>query len=46
MGTLACSIDGQKPFELDKMRDVYFWHGLLPIAVNIAGYPTPEALLD
>lgn len=46
VGSAACSIDGQKQFVLDKMRDVYFWYELLPATVDLAAYPTPEALLD
>jgi len=46
VGTSACSIDGQKQFVLDKMRDVYFWYELLPATVDLAAYPTPEALLE
>jgi len=46
VGTDACTIDGQKQYVLDKMRDVYFWNDLLPVTVDLAAYPTPEALLD
>jgi carboxyl-terminal processing protease len=42
----ACSIDGQKQFVLDRMREVYFWNDLLPGSVDIGAYPTPEALLE
>jgi hypothetical protein len=45
-GTDACSIDGQKQFVLDQMRDVYLWNDILPTAVDLGAYPTPEALLD
>lgn len=46
VGTSACSIDGQKQFVLDKMRDVYYWYELLPATVDIGDYPTPEMLLE
>jgi carboxyl-terminal processing protease len=46
VGTSACSIDGQKQFVLDRMRDVYYWYDMLPATVDLAAYPTPEALLD
>jgi C-terminal processing protease CtpA/Prc len=46
VGTDACSIDGQKQFVLNRMRDVYFWNDLLPSSVDLSLYPTPEALLD
>lgn len=45
-GTSACSIDAQKQYVLDRMRDVYFWSDLLPASVNLAAYPTPEVLLE
>ncbi len=40
-----CSIAGQKQFVLDAMRDVYFWHTLLPASVNLADFASPEELL-
>jgi C-terminal processing protease CtpA/Prc len=40
-----CSIAGQKQFVLDAMRDVYFWHTLLPANVNPAQFANPEELL-
>jgi C-terminal processing protease CtpA/Prc len=46
VGTDACSIDGQKQFVLDQMRDVYLWNDALPATVDLAAFPTPEALLD
>ncbi|MEN7342769.1 MAG: S41 family peptidase [Pseudomonadota bacterium] len=46
VGSDACSIDGQKQFVLDQMRDVYFWNDLLPTSVNLASYDSPEALLE
>ncbi len=45
VGTDACSIDGQKKYVLDTMRDVYFWNDLLPANVDIGAYATPEELL-
>lgn len=45
LGTDACTIDAQKQFVLDKMRDVYFWSDLLPADVDIAAFATPEDLL-
>lgn len=45
VGTDECSIDGQKQFVLDQMRDVYYWYDALPAAVDLAAFPTPEALL-
>lgn len=45
-GTSACSIDGQKQFVLDKMRDVYFWNDNLPVTVDLATFATPEAVLE
>ncbi|MFK8052986.1 MAG: S41 family peptidase [Woeseiaceae bacterium] len=44
-GTTECSIDSQKQFVLDEMRDVYFWEDLLPASVNLNAYATPEDLL-
>ncbi|MEM8983372.1 MAG: S41 family peptidase [Pseudomonadota bacterium] len=44
-GTDACSIDGQKQFVLDAMRDVYFWNDLLPANVDLDQYATPEDVL-
>ena len=44
-GTAACSVDGQKQFVLDQMRDVYFWNDLIPANVSIDNYATPEDLL-
>ena len=46
VGTDACSIDGQKQYVLDTMRDVYFWNDLLPASVDVGAYATPEELLD
>ena len=46
VGTDACSIDGQKQFVLEQMRDVYLWNDLLPTNIDLDAFPTPEALLD
>ena len=46
VGADACSIDGQKQFVLDQMRDVYLWNDVLPATVDLDSYPTPEALLE
>jgi len=46
VGTDACSIDGQKQYVLDAMRDVYFWNDLLPASVDMNAYATPEDLLE
>ena len=35
VGTDACSVEGQKQFVLDTMRDVYFWNDLLPTSVDL-----------
>ena len=45
VGTDACSIDGQKQYVLDTMRDVYFWNDLLPANVDIGACATLEELL-
>ena len=45
-GSAACTLDAQKQYVLDKMRDVYLWNDVLPASVDLAAYPTPEALLD
>ena len=45
-GTDACTVDAQKQFVLDAMRDVYFWNDLLPVSVDLGAYATPEALLE
>lgn len=42
----VCSIDAQKQYVLERMRDVYFWNDLLPASVELAAHPTPEALLE
>ena len=44
-GTGACSIDNQKQYVLDRMRDVYLWYDDLPATVDVAAFATPEALL-
>jgi len=45
-GAFACTIDAQKQFVLDKMREVYFWNDVLPMTVDLAAFATPEAVLD
>jgi len=40
-----CSIEGQKQFVLDSMRDWYFWNDLLPAQVDTTQFATPEDLL-
>ncbi len=40
-----CSIEGQKQFVLDSMRDWYFWNDLLPAEVDTSQFATPEDLL-
>lgn len=44
-GPADCSTASQKQFVLDAMRDVYFWHTLLPASVDLAAFATPEELL-
>lgn len=44
-GPSACSVEGQKQFVLDVMRDWYLWNNLLPADVNLAAYATPDDLL-
>jgi C-terminal processing protease CtpA/Prc len=46
IGADDCSIDGQKEYVLEQMRNVYFWNDLLPADIDLAAYPTPEALLE
>lgn len=45
VGAPGCTIDGQKQFVLDVMRDIYFWYDLLPANVDLSLYASPEALL-
>lgn len=45
VGTDACSVDSQKQFVLDAMREWYLWTDLLPTDVNIADHQTAEELL-
>ncbi len=40
-----CSNTAQKQFVLDFMRDWYFWNDLLPAAVDINAFASPEELL-
>lgn len=44
-GTAECSLDGQKDFVLEAMRDIYFWNDLLPANVDLSQFQTPEELL-
>ena len=44
-GVDACSVDGQKQFVLDSMREWYLWNDLLPAAVDLSQFATPEDLL-
>ena len=44
-GANACSVEGQKQFVLDQMRDIYFWNASLPANVDLTAFATPEALL-
>jgi len=46
VGKDACSIDGQKQFVLDAMRDVYYWNDLLPESVDLNAHATAEDLLE
>jgi C-terminal processing protease CtpA/Prc len=41
----ACSVEGQKQFVLDRMREWYFWNDLLPAQVDTSQFATPEDLL-
>ncbi len=41
-----CSIEGQKQFVLDSMRDWYFWNDRLPAQVDVSQFATPEDLLE
>jgi hypothetical protein len=45
VGTAECSIDAQKQFVLDTMRDVYLWYEVLPANVDLSAYASPEELL-
>jgi hypothetical protein len=42
----SCSIDGQKRFVVDAMRDWYFWNDRLPASVDISQFATPDDVLD
>jgi C-terminal processing protease CtpA/Prc len=42
----ACSLDDQKQFVLDRMREWYFWNDLLPAQVDSSQFETPEDLLE
>jgi len=41
----ACSIEGQKQFVLDRMREWYFWNDRLPADVDLSQFATPDDLL-
>jgi carboxyl-terminal processing protease len=45
-GTPACTVDAQKQYVLDVMRDIYYWYQLLPANVDLGQFETPEALLS
>ena len=45
-GVDACSVDGQKQFVLDRMREWYLWNDLLPAEVDLSRFATPEDLLE
>jgi hypothetical protein len=42
----SCSVDGQKQFVVDAMREWYFWNNLLPADVDISQFATPDDVLD
>ena len=42
----SCSIEGQKQFVVDAMRDWYFWNQLLPADVDISQFATPDDVLQ
>jgi hypothetical protein len=42
----SCSIDGQKQFVVDAMRDWYFWNDRLPASIDISQFATPDDVLD
>jgi hypothetical protein len=42
----SCSIDGQKQFVVDAMRDWYFWNDRLPANVDITQFGTPDDVLQ
>jgi hypothetical protein len=42
----SCSVDGQKQFVVDAMRDWYFWNDLLPDSVDISQFATPDDVLE
>ena len=44
-GVDACSVDGQKQFVLDRMREWYLWNDSLPADVDLSQFATPEDLL-
>ncbi|MGI9225366.1 MAG: S41 family peptidase [Woeseiaceae bacterium] len=42
----TCSVDGQKQFVVDAMREWYFWNDLLPANVDISQFATPDDVLE
>ena len=46
IGDAACSVDGQKQFVFDAMRDWYYWYDLLPANVDLSQFSSPEEVLD
>jgi len=42
----SCSVDGQKQFVVDAMREWYFWNNLLPADVDISQFATPDDVLE
>jgi carboxyl-terminal processing protease len=42
----SCSVDGQKQFVVDAMREWYFWNHLLPANVDINQFATPDDVLE
>ena len=45
-GEASCSIEGQKQFVVDAMREWYFWNNRLPASVDITRFATPDEVLD
>ena len=41
----SCSVDGQKQFVVDAMREWYFWNNFLPASVDISQFETPDDVL-
>jgi len=42
----SCSVDGQKQFIVDAMRQWYLWNDSLPAQVDLSQYATPEDVLE